>query len=799
MTNPLPFILNRHWRNQGALWTAVLSVLSLPIAADAMSLGRSRGAAIVGRPLDMSVLVSVEAQDSTAEANCFNAEVFYGDTRISGQNVSISPLRTSPTELTVRVRSSVPVDEPFVTLYMRATCGQNLSRKYVLLSDSPSEQATTVAAVAPQVLPTPIEPRLPRISNSPVSASSFVDASGSLVSGGVSDAASRALDRAARREAQKLEQEFQRQDRAARRLQGGQAADTESIANADGSFPPLASRAPVRRKARPQALAQELPATQQQPRPSTGRDRLALSPSLGTAAAKGKPDTGLLKLDLLDASGARSPNLRASAELLTQPSTDEKARAQAALWWKVINSSPQDLLRDADRLKTLEAEVAKMSALTLRRTQEVEAVKTELDVAKRARFNNPLVYGLGLLSAASLGFGIWAWRRRQTVAVNAKAPWWGGADKDPSQTAKGPRSIVMPTGLSKDKNPKAASFTSDSKAASLEPMPGLTDYAPANNQTGGESGFDSFAIEAAENRTTPVRRAGLDRAGTQAADSGFGAGIGGGSSSRVNAEELFDIQQQADFFLSLGQHDQAIDVLQNHISDNLETSAVAYLDLFDIYHKVNKREEFDALRDEFNRVFNAQVPEFDNYGRTSRGLEDYAPAMERIQALWPSAKVLDVIEESIFRKPDHDTQPFDLSAYRELMLLYGVAKEISEPSVDDGTDAGVDFDLTSPQTSPTRNAHPTGFSHTEVHPLSGDAAPRGAAFGQLAANHNLGLDIDLDIFDGPAPSSPVTSKASGKAPTADPGPTESPSLNLDNAINFDLTIDSKFMPPKKAK
>jgi hypothetical protein len=784
MTNPLPFILSRHWRNQGALWTAVLSVLCMTTAVEAMSLGRSRGAAIVGRPLDMSVLVSVDPQDATAEANCFSAEVFYGDTRVNGQNVSITPLRTSPTELTVRVRANTPVDEPFVTLYMRATCGQNLSRKYVLLSDYPSEPAAAVQAVVPQVLALQ-EPRLPRVSTLPSSSSSNAEASGALARGGVSDAASRALDRAARREAQKLERDLQRQDRAGSRLQGTPGVGTESIANADGSFSPLPSRAQARRKARLQAsVEKKIPTTTAtEPQQSrSGRDRLAISPSLGSS---GKAAKGQLKLDLLDGNAGHSPNLRSSAELLTQPTTDEKARTQAATLWRVINSSPQDFLRDADRLRALEVEVGKMSELTKRQTQELGVVKADLVKAKGERFANPLVYGLGALTLASLGFGLWAWRRRQSGTVAVNAPWWGGVEKTEESVTKGPRSIVLPTG-STIKGKKPASFATDPIAASLAPAPGLTSYAPMSNDVVVESGFDSFVDAGAENDTPSINKPGLIRTRAETADSGFGAGVGGGSSTRVNAEELFDIQQQADFFLSLGQHEQAIDVLQNHISDNLETSAVAYLDLFDIYHKVNKREDFDALRDEFNRVFNAQVPEFEHYGLSSRGLEDYAPAMQRIQALWPSAKVLDVIEESIFRKPDHETQPFDLAAYRELMLLYGVAKEISEPDAE-GDDAAVDFDLTSPAAPQSGNSQATGFSHTEVHPLSGEVL-RGAAFGHLPAAHNLGLDIDLDIFDGPAAAlAPAIKKA------------EDSKLDMDNAINFDLTIDSKFMPPKRAK
>jgi hypothetical protein len=803
MTNHLPPILSPQWRNTAVQKACALSllVLCLPMTADALSLGRSRGAAIVGRTLDMSVLASMETQEPTPDASCFSTEVFYGDTRIPGPNVTLTPLRSSPNELILRVQSSRPIDEPFVTLYVRTTCGStSLSRKYVLLADSPSEPASAAQSIAPVLAP--IEPRLPQVSpqSGGTSTSSGARSSG-LAVGGVSDAASRALDRQAALEARRLE----------RQLQRGLSGSAESFANADGSFasPAPSAAAIARRKARLEAAAerraQARAAAPAQPPVSRG-DRLALSPSLGSST---QAASGRMNVDVSESAGGRGPNLRSSAELLTQPSTDEKTRTQAAALWRMLSSSPQDLLRDADRLKALEAEVRTMSALTVRQTQELGTVKADLAKAKTEKFANPLVYGLGALSLASLGFGLWAWRRRQTSAAAGPAPWWGDADKMPASEAQGPRasSVVRPSDAALGKKIKTTGFASAEKAQSLEPMSGLTNYAPISVVEDSQSGFDSFNAESgnAVNRTAPARSPRGARAGMDAADSGYGAAVGG-SGNRVNAEELFDIQQQADFFLSLGQHDQAIDVLQNHISENLETSAVAYLDLFDIYHKVNKREDFDALREEFNRVFNAQVPEFDNYGRTSRGLEEYAPAMQRIQALWPSAKVLDVIEESIFRKPDRDNQPFDLTAYRELMLLYGVAKEISEPNRDQDDDA-VDFDLTTPVAVAAGNsagAAAAGFTHTEVHPLSADVP--GSAFGTLPASHNLGLDIDLGFFDGPAapsaaPAVPVDlpKPAFAAASVAAPFVAAASAKPLDNAINFDLTVDSKFMPPMKKK
>jgi hypothetical protein len=147
------------------------------------------------------------------------------------------------------------------------------------------------------------------------------------------------------------------------------------------------------------------------------------------------------------------------------------------------------------------------------------------------------------------------------------------------------------------------------------------------------------------------------------------------------AEELFDIQEQADFFLSLDQPDQAIEVLKNHITENVETSALAYMDLFDIYHRTKRVTEYAQLREEFNHVFNAQVPEFRYYGAPSGGLEDVPEVLKNIQDAWSMPlQAQDVIEESIFRQPGQDHKPMDMIAYRELMLLYSLAKELGRPN-----------------------------------------------------------------------------------------------------------------------
>ena len=161
------------------------------------------------------------------------------------------------------------------------------------------------------------------------------------------------------------------------------------------------------------------------------------------------------------------------------------------------------------------------------------------------------------------------------------------------------------------------------------------------------------------------------------------AGLGASAFDRgqvrqVNAEELFDVQQQSEFFVSLGQHEQAIGVLREHIAANPGTSALVYLDLLGVLHLLGRHDEYAAVAREFGQKFNAQVPDFEGFSAQGRSLEDYPDALARIMESWPSQGTAELIEELVFRKPGSPDESFELPAYQELLLLYAVARDLSE-------------------------------------------------------------------------------------------------------------------------
>lgn len=125
------------------------------LGSAALTLGRARGAAWIGQPLELMVPVQMDP-GQTDGALCAEADVFHGDSRQDSSRIQVTVMPTDQADtFNLKISSTALVDEPVVTVYLRAGCGQKSSRKYVLLADFPSESAAplsrTAAPSAPQV------------------------------------------------------------------------------------------------------------------------------------------------------------------------------------------------------------------------------------------------------------------------------------------------------------------------------------------------------------------------------------------------------------------------------------------------------------------------------------------------------------------------------------------------------------------------------------------------------------------------------------------------------------------------
>jgi pilus assembly protein FimV len=765
---------------------AGIALIVVATSATAFSLGRVRGTALVGRNLDLSVLANLETSESMPEASCFAAEVFYGESRIAPNAVSVNAERSSSGELRIRVRSSTIVDEPVVTLFVRVGCSAAVSRRYVLLAETVSE-AESDAGFIPRVSlantreMSPVPLAAPRI------------AFGGASSAGTDGKASRAQrddQRQGAKQGRQERAEKRASDRADKRTKLEQApALVESTAQSaralTGNVPPSKTQASIMRKS-------------------------------------AQPSKARLQIDLLDLTNT-SLGLRGSSELASAPSTDDATRARAQALWRTLNASPDDAMRDALRLATLDSQLLATQDQSKRQSQELAVLSSELQAAQKARYLNPLTLALGVLAFVALALSAVMWLRHRNSVVNTttgtstgSGQWWRtrNAKEEPKDEqhlwkhlSDGSDSLLQPlaesdkSGFSSDSmSPTGSASAAQSDASSSEAVQrsGLTSTSQSGPARFSGQSNQLVNLKRSASKVLPSNKAAgagqkgrvndmpiADRNGAVsnnnfsnkstnndfepgALNSGLSAFGALGGARVVAAEELFDIQEQADFFLSLGQPEQAIEVLKNHITENVETSALAYMDLFDIYHRTKRSIEYAELREEFNRVFNAQVPEFAAYGEQSKGLEDFPQVLLPIQAAWGQPReVQDVIEESIFRQPEQD-QTLDMGAYRELMLLYALAKELSR------SDATYNMLPVSMKTSaltgllPEPDSANTGSGNDSVFssPMNDLLSPEDRtvslshplfASNPLKANNDSVLDFDL------SDSAPVsTTKPMGK-------------------------------------
>ena len=146
----------------------------------------------------------------------------------------------------------------------------------------------------------------------------------------------------------------------------------------------------------------------------------------------------------------------------------------------------------------------------------------------------------------------------------------------------------------------------------------------------------------------------------------------------VSVEELIDLEQQAEFFVVLGQDEAAIDLLMGHLRSTGGISPLPYLKLLEIYRRRGDREPTSASASASTSRFNAYAPDWDSDLQHGRSLDDYPDVMQRLQDAWPTPPhAMDGSRRCCSGAGGGDAA-FDLPAYRELLFLYSMARDLLE-------------------------------------------------------------------------------------------------------------------------
>ena len=631
----------------------ILGLLLLVSALDtfALTLGRVRGAALVGRPLDLSIAAQL-SPDEAAGSLCVEADVFHADTRQDGSRVRVSVEPGAAQTANIRVTSSVPIDEPMVTIYVKAGCEQKITRRYVLLADVASEVASPAASA-----------QLPLVSAPTVSVPSVPAAAVPALSG--VQPASSATGAAA-------------------------SAPVEAAAAPTAVVPSATPVPPVPVAAKPPAPAVKPPAPRAPKQ--VAAPRLAVQPPAPKPVAKPvvpaktepKPETAA-KVGADDKSPASATAGQSRLKLDPLSSLSDRV---ATLETATPAPTPERQ-KEIQRVQSLEDSVKALVALASKNEASMMDMRSQLQQAQAERFPMAWLYALGALVLACLGAIGWLWMRLAKVSGGraGRDDWWSGSKGAPL-AAGGERAGV----------PRASNFA---------PIPGSGASTPqALRRDGPASGFgDASAATMAIQRPRPTLRddaeSQMDVSLVEMSESNFDnlmqsgqahSGIRKGPLPRqteppqtrsqpmemarsINSDKVFDVRQRADFFVSLGQTDQAVRVLEDQINESGESSPLLYLDLLDILHNLGLRQDYHQFKEDFNLLFNSKVPEYAAYGQEGRSLEEYPQVLAHITALWPTRKAQMVIEASIFKDAsDESGKPFDLAAFRELLLLHAVAQ-----------------------------------------------------------------------------------------------------------------------------
>jgi pilus assembly protein FimV len=301
----------------------------------------------------------------------------------------------------------------------------------------------------------------------------------------------------------------------------------------------------------------------------------------------------------------------------------------------------QERREERERLQAMESALLKLSADHQATQKSLEQMQQRVRAVEADRYANPLVYVLTfvcLLLAAALA-AMW-WLRRHDRAAAA----WRAA-----QPAPGAAAPPLPDDALAAPEPSApVDRVPAQPPPSITPDPDSSPPAP---------------IAPAMPLRTPEPDVAI------------------APRSPMSANELIDLEQQAQFFVVLGQDEAAIDLLMGHVRSTGGVSPLPYLKLLEIYRRRSEREPYDRIRERFNRRFNAYAPEWTVDPELGRSLEGYPEVMKRLQDAWSRpSQAMELLDAALFRRDAGPT--FDVPAYRELLFLYSTAHDLAERGVD---------------------------------------------------------------------------------------------------------------------
>jgi hypothetical protein len=405
----------------------------------------------------------------------------------------------------------------------------------------------------------------------------------------------------------------------------------------------------------------------------------------------------------------------------------------------------EDALLNIEKMKTLEAQVKALRDAAVRNERSLADLQASLQKAQAERFPGALMVVLAAAVLLCMLVVAWLWSRQYRSSAAGHA-WWSdaAANQEPLATEAA----------------RAALAGVASTRAKTDRSQELGAARPASLDAGNSSGLDAHSVQLGESAFPDFEQS--DEVNHESRNRAESPELPAGSQAKLvrslNSDTVLELRRRAENFVSLGKPEIAVAILRKQVSESDEPNPFVYLDLLGLFHSLGLKNDFQQLSQDFNLLFNGRVPEFAFFKDEGQGLESYPDVISRITALWPSPRVLEVIEACVFRDPwAAGSEPFDLAAMRDLLLLHAVAQNFV---------------------------------------LAGVSAPGQPVFDNSAGSDGGGgehVGADFDFADSVASSFPELSK-SAMADLLGQGKRPAPALDLDLS-DFDFVESSARMPP----
>lgn len=329
------------------------------------------------------------------------------------------------------------------------------------------------------------------------------------------------------------------------------------------------------------------------------------------------------------------------------------ALAAAAAGEPTLAPSAAEVLAN-QRVVALEDSLVKLRAEASATRGSIETLQSRLREADAARGATALVWAMGLLAAAlALAVAALLWRQSRP---RRPPDWWENAAAQAAAVVAAPvardRTESVETGPARM---SPAALDSDFLSSRFtRPMPDTFTVTPppADNDAGRPQVFAPVAPE---------------------------------PSRELSVEELIDLEQQADFFIVLGQDEAAIDLLMSHVRSTGGVSPMPYIKLLEIYRRQGDLSSYERIRERFNRRFNADVPGSEVDPGQGLSIEDYPEILSALIKAWAvPVQAVEQIGQWLARS-GADGPAFDLPAYAELLFLHALARDLAEHDTSEGS------------------------------------------------------------------------------------------------------------------